>query len=117
MRMRMEDEKRLELARQRKEETKRYLASQMQEKKERERQDKALNDQQAVMWKKDKEIYETEEQRLQDKIKGINNQNADFLNKQMADKKMRASSFGMNKHENKYNKDILKMINQKRREG
>ena len=89
----------------------------MAEKKDREAADRALNDQQAVMWQKDKELADTEEKRLKEKIKGINGQNADFLNKQMADKKMRASSFGMNKHENKYNKGILRMINEKRKTG
>lgn len=89
----------------------------MAEKKDREQQEKSLNDQQAVMWKKDKELFETEEKRLQDKIKGINSQNADFLNRQVADKKMRVSHPGMNKNENQYNRGLLKMINNKRKTG
>jgi len=89
----------------------------MAEKKDRENQERALNDQQAVMWKKDKELFETEEQRLQRKIKDINSQNANFLNRQVADKKMRAGHPGMNKNENQYNKGLLKMINNKRKVG
>lgn len=89
----------------------------MAEKKDREQQEKSLNDQQAVMWKKDKELFEAEEKRLQDKIKGINSQNADFLNRQVADKKMRVNHPGMNKNENQYNKGLLKMINNKRKDG
>lgn len=72
----------------------------MTEKQEREKREKALNDEQAVMWAKDKEIYEMEECRLADKIKGINAQNAEFLNRQMADKKLRSAKSGMNKIEN-----------------
>jgi len=115
--MRLEDEKRLELAKMRKLETREYLHRQMNEKKTREQQEKELNDQQAIMWKKDKELFETEEQRLASKIKGINAQNAEFLNRQVADKKMRASHPGMNKNENQYNKGLLKMINNKRKDG
>jgi hypothetical protein len=69
------------------------------------------------MWRKDKELFETEEQRLQRKIKEINSQNADFLNRQVADKKMRSSHPGMNKNENQYNRSLLKMINNKRKVG
>jgi hypothetical protein len=35
-----------------------YLARQMDEKQHREKGEKSLNDQQAVMWKKDRELYE-----------------------------------------------------------
>lgn len=47
----------------------------MDEKRQREAAEKALNDEQAVIWKKDKENYELEEQRLQNKIKAINRDN------------------------------------------
>lgn len=107
----------MELAKRRQLETREYLYRQMAEKKDREGQEKALNDQQAVMWKKDKELFETEEERLNKKIKEINSQNANFLNRQVADKKMRSSHPGMNKNENQYNKGLLKMINNKRKVG
>jgi len=61
LRLRLEDEKRMNLAKQRQIETREYLYRQMAEKKDREAQEKALNDQQAVMWQKDKELFETEE--------------------------------------------------------
>ena len=41
----------------------------------REAGEKALNDEQAVIWAKDKENYELEEGRLQSKIKQINKDN------------------------------------------
>lgn len=116
MRMRLEDEKRLELILQRKSDMRSYLNKQMGEKKDREHREKKLNDEQAVMWMKDKQIHEQEEVRLTDKIKGINLQNAEFLNRQMDDKKLRTKG-GMNKTENQYNKPLLKVINDKRKEA
>lgn len=56
-----------------------FLFKQHQEKRDREAAEKALNDEQAVMWKEDKKNYEVEEKRLQDKIKNINMENAQFL--------------------------------------
>ena len=47
----------------------------MTEKQRREQVEKALNDEQAVIWKTDKENYELEEQRLNHKIAGINKDN------------------------------------------
>jgi len=58
-----------------------FLARQMNEKKMRERIEKELNDEQAFMWARDKENYEQEEKRLNDKIKKINDENAQFLQK------------------------------------
>lgn len=40
---------------------------------------KANNDEQAVLWARDKQNYENEEQRLALKIKSINEENAQFL--------------------------------------
>lgn len=59
--------------------------------------EKALNDEQAVIWKTDKENYELEEQRLQKKIAGINKQNQTFLQQQMDAKAARANARRMNK--------------------
>lgn len=51
----------------------------MHEKKTREQATKAHNDEQAVLWARDKKNYEQEEDRLQQKIKAINQENASFL--------------------------------------
>lgn len=48
----------------------------MMEKKDREHATKANNDEQAVLWARDKSNYETEEHRLANKIKSINEDNA-----------------------------------------
>lgn len=75
MRQRLEDERRMERERQEKEEMRLLLARQMHEKQRREQAEKALNDEQAVIWKTDKDNYELEEQRLARKIAGINKDN------------------------------------------
>jgi len=63
-----------------------FLGKQMDEKKHRENLEKALNDEQATMWKQDQRNYTEEERRLNDKINKINKENADFLKRQMDDK-------------------------------
>lgn len=100
MRMRIEDEKKKELIQKRKSEMRSYLNNQVAEKKVRDGKEKSLNDEQAGMWSNDRALYEAEETRLNEKIKKINAQNADFLSRQMADKKLRSGNSGMNKAEN-----------------
>ena len=68
MRARLEDERRMERDRLEKEQMRALLGRQMTEKQKREQAEKALNDEQAVIWKTDKENYELEEQRLHRKI-------------------------------------------------
>lgn len=89
MRARLEDERRMERERKEKEQMRQLLVRQMAEKNQREAQEKALNDEQAVIWKTDKQNYELEEERLAKKISEINRQNQTFLQRQMADKTMR----------------------------
>jgi phage shock protein A len=91
------------------------LARQMAEKQSREAQEKALNDEQAVIWKTDKQNYELEEQRLSRKINEINKQNQTFLQRQMHDKASRSNARRMNKEEFAYNKHLLREINDKRK--
>lgn len=66
------------------------------------------------MWHQDYKNYSEEERRLHEKISKINQENADFLKKQMEDKhgKVRAK---MNKQEFLLNKPLLKEINEKKR--
>lgn len=58
----------------------------MSEKHQREAATKANNDEQAVLWARDKQNYENEEQRLAAKIKAINSENAAFLKQQVHEK-------------------------------
>ena len=89
----------------------------MDEKRAREAADKALNDEQATIWKKDKENYELEEQRLQGKIAQINRDNQSFLQNQMASRQEKNNTRKMDKTEFAYNKGLLREINQKKKES
>ena len=80
----------------------------------REAQEKALNDEQAVIWRKDKENYELEEGRLQNKIKAINKDNQSFLQGQMVTKQSK-NVRKMDRQEFLYNKGLLKEINDKKK--
>ena len=86
MRERLEDEKRMKKLKDEQRRMRDFLNKQMDEKKHRENLEKALNDEQASMWKQDQRNYTEEERRLMDKINKINKDNADFLKKQMDDK-------------------------------
>ena len=114
MRLRTEDERRMMREKMEKDEMRRLLARQMAEKKQREAAEKALNDEQAYIWKKDKENYEEEERRLTRKIKEINGENATFLQRQMIEKAGRGGK-KMNRQEFQLNKPLLKEINEKRK--
>jgi hypothetical protein len=114
MRERMEDERRFNKVKQEQNQMRNFLAKQMEEKKHRERLEKALNDEQATMWGQDLKNYTEEERRLHEKINKINKENADFLHKQMLDKHAKAKA-KMNKQEFLLNKPLLKEINDKKR--
>ena len=86
MRERMEDERRLKKLKDEQRRMREFLGKQMDEKKHRENLEKALNDEQATMWKQDQRNYTEEERRLNDKINKINKENAYFLKRQMDDK-------------------------------
>ena len=51
------------------------LARQVAEKKRRERMEKDFNDEQARMWKMDRELFEKQEAELNNKIKSVNMEN------------------------------------------
>ena len=93
-----------------------FLAKQVEEKKRREKIEKELNDEQATMWRRDRENYEQEEQRIANKVKNINKENADFLSRQMGEKE-EAKRGKMNMQEYLLNKQLLKDIIQQRKIG
>lgn len=113
MRERLEDEKRMKKLKDEQRRMREFLAKQMDEKKHRENMEKALNDEQAVMWKQDQRNYTEEERRLHDKINKINKENADFLKRQMDDK--HSKGIKMNKQEFLLNKQLLREINDKKK--
>lgn len=83
----------------------------MAEKRDREAAEKAHNDEQAYIWKRDKANYEEEERRLKNKIASIATENSDFLKKQMNEKASRQQAKRMNREEFMINKPLLKEIN------
>jgi len=99
LRLRAEDQARLARERQEKDEMRSLLTKQMQEKQVREQAMKAHNDEQAVLWAKDKQNYENEESRLAQKIKQINMENASFLKQQVHEKESKAAQKKMNRQE------------------
>ena len=111
MRDRMADIQRAEKKKHDQKAMKDFLFRQHEEKKRREAAEKALNDEQAVMWREDKVNYEEEERRLQEKIKNINLENASFLKSQANSKNGKKTK--MNRQEYLLNKDILRNINNK----
>lgn len=90
LRERMEDERRFKKHKQGQNDMRDFLRKQLEEKKDRERMEKLLNDEQAQMWTQDKKNYEQEEYRLQNKIKQINQENARFLQEQAQAKALKA---------------------------
>jgi len=111
MRDRMADIQRAEKKKHDQRAMKEFLFRQHEDKKRREAAEKALNDEQAVMWREDKVNYEEEERRLQEKIKNINLENASFLKGQAVQKHSKGAK--MNRQEYLLNKDILRNINNK----
>ena len=105
------EQRRAEKAAAEKERMRQYLAAQVQEKQEREKNDKENINQQAQMWAIDKQNYQLEEQRLKEKIDKIKMDNQAYLLKQMELKNQKSSK--MNKAEFALNKPLLKEANQK----
>ena len=92
------------------------LSRQIREKQNREQNTKAHLDQQADIWARDKSNYENEEKRLNDKIKKINCENAEFLSKQIYEKETKSAQRKMNRQEFQLNKPLLREINMKRKD-
>lgn len=105
------EQRRAEKAAAEKERMRQYLSAQVQEKHEREKNDKENISQQAQMWAIDKQNYQLEEQRLKEKIDRIKMDNQAYLLKQMELKNQKSTK--MNKAEFALNKPLLREANQK----
>ena len=66
------------------------LAKQEEEKKKRQLDDKDHFNEQAVMWKKERDLWQEEDDRIQKKIKDINRETQNFLKQQVAEKSKKA---------------------------
>lgn len=89
------------------------LDKQQEEKKRKEKEMKDDMNQQAEMWQKERDMWDVEEKRLQEKIKKINLDTQQFLLEQ--DKLKKVKSTKMGKVEKEYNKGLMKEIRQKQK--
>lgn len=112
MKQRRDEEKKARQALRNKEKMKATLAKQEEEKRRRQADDKTHFNEQAVMWKKERDLWEEEDQRIQQKIKDINRQTQTFLRQQVAEKQMKNKK--MDVREAQMNKGLMKEIKQKR---
>ena len=87
-----------------------FLRSQMNAKKERENDERRNIDEQAMMWRTDKENYEEEERRVKERINKINRDNQQFLFLQMNQKEKKETRL-MGAQEKEINKALLKQAN------
>ena len=91
---------------------KNFLFKQWEEKKQRERAERAHNDEQADIWKKEKSEFEAYEQKKSDNQKDAYRKFADQLQTQIEENKQKAyhQKFIMNAEENLLNKKLLNDI-------
>lgn len=115
LRMREEDRAKQEREKREKQEMADLLMRQVEEKRNREKAFKLNQDEQALLWAKDKANYESEETRLRNKIKEINSENAEFLKRQVYEKESKQRQKKMNRQEFQLNKPLLREIQMKRK--
>jgi hypothetical protein len=88
------------------------LSRQMKDKSNKEAIDKEAIEEQAKLWKMDREQFSKEEEQLKRKMKSLTNQNAELINKQIHEHK--SQNKGMDEMEYGLNKTYLKGIRQKK---
>ena len=90
------------------------LAKQQVEKHAKLAEDKKDLNQQAEMWKKDRDVWAQEDARLREKISKINKDTMTFLKKQVAEKEQKKSK-RMDVQERALNKALMKEIKSKKK--
>ena len=90
------------------------LAKQQVEKHAKLAEDKKDLNQQADMWKKDRDVWAQEDARLREKISKINKDTMTFLKKQVAEKEQKKSK-RMDVQERALNKALMKEIKSKKK--
>ena len=75
--------------------------------------EKDFNDEQAKMWRMDRELFEKQEAELNSKIKSINMENRKFLESQIGEKRQ-AKRGRMDLNEHLMNKKLLRDVNNQR---
>jgi len=113
LRDKMDDDERLRRIKESKQEMRKYLTGQMDEKKKKFIEEKQDNLKQAEVWKKEQQMYTTEERAIREKMLATNKEYAEYLKKQMNKNKRGAESI-MNREEYLMNKKLIEEIEQKR---
>ncbi|OMJ85367.1 hypothetical protein SteCoe_13340 [Stentor coeruleus] len=112
-----EDERRMLQLKKQKQDIRKILDKQVDEKNKRKVMEKKNQDEQADMWKKDAdEFYKLEDERKM-REKQLNMMHVEILRSQMDEKNMKKKKVIMNKDEIKMNKNLLKKIYQDKSEG
>ena len=83
----MADERKMAIARQEQLRMRAFLSKLVNEMKTRDGLEHTLNEEQATMWNKDTLNYQDEEAKIYDKVQKVNKENADFLMRQMEEKR------------------------------
>lgn len=109
---RIDEERKLKKLKQEQNDIRDTLARQMKDKQNKESIDKEVIEEQAKLWRLDREQFAKEEEELRRKMKNLSNQNADLLTKQIQQQKSKTK--GMDEMEYGLNKTYLKGIRQKK---
>lgn len=114
MKDRFEEERRLKKIKREQHDMRETLARQMKDKKSKEEIDKEIIEEQAALWRMDREQFEKAERELNQKMKTLSDQNAQLLQQQMEEHKNKNK--GMDPIEYQLNKTYLKGIRAKKHE-
>jgi hypothetical protein len=114
LKQKLEEERRIRKQKQEQNDMKQILAMQMKDKKHKEEIDKDVIEEQAYLWRKDREQFEKQETEINKKMKQMNYKNAQLLQQQMDDHKKAGK--GMDEIEYKINRGYLKGIRAKKHE-
>ena len=105
---RMEDERRMRRQKEQEADTRAFLERQMQEKKQKQVHDKVSHAEQAAMWQRESEDYDTLEKERHGRQKNINLAHQEVLRQQMLEKKVKKAKPHMNREELALNQKLLK---------
>ena len=112
LRDRLDDDERLRRIKENQRDMRSYLDKQTDEKKGKTVVEKQESVKQAQIWKKELNMYSEEEKTIKQKVKDSNKEHAEFLKKQMVERKGDKKST-INREEYLLNKDILDKIDNK----
>lgn len=87
-----------------------YLARQVEEKRQKEIEEKKIDQKQAVVWKQDTQAFNDNEKNKQQYLKDVYKKHEEVLTAQMSDKQAQKNRKKMNTLELLYNKALMKEV-------